>query len=398
MSADAQSIINKEFGDGYAALVALFGTRLGTPTPRSPKGSGTVEEIENAMTICDHVMVYFYAGRAPVSKLDTKQLRRLQEFKSSLESKGLLGSYRSNPDLRRKLDLHLAQLAYAFRAQINQGPVGEQPLEATAHTIPAVRIEDQAILKILSGENDAGPWIYQVIDDRRAQVKYRIRNIGRAPARDIRAQITIGQNEPVEITGPPVLPSLATTDRVGFVLPLPRPFPGGAGSPVPEDYPPSELIKIRLFYSDFQQDLGEQQTEPFCFRFARTAERARWRSQIEPWERADEAENPPRGTSRPRNLTARDHEVLGTLVRRAAQKPETFQPTILTHGMGDDKQLYASQLHHGAIPDPEDAPNFEHDRDFIPTLVQQGLLIPVRHNEYMMDESLFQSYGHEPLA
>jgi hypothetical protein len=78
LGGDAQSIINKDFGDKYAALIAVFGTRLGTPTPRSPEGSGTVEEIELAIDACDHVMVYFFTGRASIKGLDANELARLQ--------------------------------------------------------------------------------------------------------------------------------------------------------------------------------------------------------------------------------------------------------------------------------------------------------------------------------
>ena len=399
MGADPQSIVNTGFEGKYAALIAVFGTRLGTPTPRSPEGSGTVEEIELAMAACDHVMVYFYTGRASLKGLDATELARLQDFQGSLRTQGLLGSYSSNTDLRRKLDLHLAQLAYAFQQQIASQSGGQQANEAPQRRQPATRPEDQAILRILPGDKDAGPWIYKLTPDNlRAEVHYRVQNVGQAPARDIRALVQIGKSDPVEIQGPSILPSLATAYRESFVLSLPRPFPTYPGGPMPEDYPNSDVISITLFYSDFQHDLGVQQTEPFCFRFARMAEGAQWRSRLEPCEQAQEIKSPLKEATRPRNLTAGDHEVLETLVRRAARKPQVFQPTIVTHRMGDNKQLYASRLHHGAVPDAEDVPNFEHDRDFIPTLVQQGLLIPVRHNEYMMDESLFRAYGLEPPA
>jgi hypothetical protein len=151
------------------------------------------------------------------------------------------------------------------------------------------RPEDQAILRILPGENHAGPWIFRVLDDRRAQVMYRVQNVGRAPARDIRAQVRIGNDEPVEIKGPEILGSLRIADREGFLLPLVRPYPGGAGSPVPADYPDSDPISITFIFSDFEHDRGEKRTEPFCFRFARSADRAQWRSQsIEPCPRPPE--------------------------------------------------------------------------------------------------------------
>jgi hypothetical protein len=225
---------------------------------------------------------------------------------------------------------------------------------------------------------------------------YRIQNIGQAPARDIRAQIRIGKNDPLDIRGPDVLRQLEIAEREGFVLPLSRPLLGGAGAPVPPDYPDSDVISITLFFSDFRHDLGMQQTEPFCFRFVRAPEGAKWLSRAEPCEQPRGGRISRNQEARPRNLTADEHTMLEVLVRRAATKSHIFQPTILTHRMGDDKQLYASQLVPGAQPDIEDRPNFEHYRDFTPTLIQQGLLIPVTRDELMMDESLFRAYGFEP--
>jgi hypothetical protein len=339
LGADPQSVVNQGFGDRYAALIAVFGTRLGTPTPRSPTGSGTVEEIEIAMGTCDHIMVYFYSGKASIKGIDATELARLQDFQASLKSQGLLGSYTSSPDLRRKLDLHLAQLAYAFQQQIASESSGKQVDEPLETPQPEPRPEDQAILKILPGDNHAGPWIYTVIDDRRAQVKYQIQNVGRAPAREIRAQVTIGENEPVEIKGPAILPSLATADREGFVLPLSRPLPA-AGLPVPEDYPDSDLIKIILFFSDFRHHLGVQQTVPFCFRFARVAEDAKWLSQrVDPCPGEPAPESSPvlesspairfGGTPATSLHNSADQEVFFAAIRHALQSSEPLMAATL---------------------------------------------------------------------
>jgi len=393
MSGDPQVVINKRLGTTRDAVIAVFGKRIGTATPRAI--SGTVEEIEEAIAEGKDVMVYFSSGPISRDGLDIEQLGKLEDFRRSLELRGLLGSYKSLGDLKTQLDDHITRLGYEVQQRTSVETKVDPVHKARERGESETRPEDQAILKIVPGENHAGPWIYTVIDDRRAQVKYQIQNVGRAPAREIRARVTIGENEPFEIRGPAILPSLATADREGFVLPLSRPLPA-AGSPVPEDYPASDLISITLFFSDFQLDVGVQQTEPFCFRFARVPEGSRWLSRREPCQQSQGQSGLPRGVSRPRNLTADDHSVIETLVRRAALKAEIFQPTILTHRMGDDKQLYASQPFHSAVADREDRQNFLHERDFIPTLIQQGFLIPVRHNEFMIDESLFRAYGFEP--
>lgn len=241
LAGDAQSIINREFGENYAALIAVFKARLGTPTPRSPKGSGTAEEIDLATSVCGHVIVFFYEGPAELGKVIGKDLVRLQNHKSALQKRGLLGSYISDEDLRSKVDLYLAKLAYEFQAQVQA--VHSDASDQRNHPRP----EDEAILKILPGENDAGLWITNVVDGLRAQVRYQIQNIGRAPARDVHARVKIGEGEPTDIRGPSILASLRVADREGLALPLPAPFPGLPSGPVPPGFPDSELIQITLF-------------------------------------------------------------------------------------------------------------------------------------------------------
>jgi hypothetical protein len=278
MSADPQAVINRQLGENRDAVIAVFGKRIGTATPRAI--SGTVEEIEEAIGEGKDVMVYFSSGPISRDGLDLVQLAKLEEFRRSLQSRGLLGSYKSLPHLKTQLDDHITRLGYEVQQRTSPELDRDQANEALERRQPETRSEDQAILKILSGDNHAGPWIYKLTPDNlRAEVKYQVQNIGRAPARDIRALVRIGQNDPVEIQGPPILSSLATANREGFVLPLPRPFPTYPGGPIPEDYPDSDVISITLFYTDFRHDLGEHQTEPFCFRFARVAEGAKWLSQ-----------------------------------------------------------------------------------------------------------------------
>lgn len=339
LSTDAQAAINRQIGVDRDAVIAVFGTRVGTATPRAI--SGTVEEIEEAVADSKDVMVYFSDGPISREGLNLEQLRQLEDLRASLRPRGLLGSYTSLDALKGKLDDHIARLGYDFQRQLAIESGGESRLSAE-RPLAEGRQGDQAILKILPGENDAGPWIFHMSDPTRADVKYRVQNIGRAPARDIRARIVIGDSDPVEIRGPRILPSLATADREGFVLKMPAPFPGAPGSPVPEGYPDSDVITITLLFSDFEHDIGEKSTEPFCFQFARVQEGARWPSRrVACPEELDESNRPSRQSARIRNLTAADHDVIESLVRLAATKPSVYQPTLLTHRMGDDKQLYA---------------------------------------------------------
>ncbi|MDK7083166.1 DUF4062 domain-containing protein [Pseudoglutamicibacter cumminsii] len=85
-----QEIINAQGVDGADIVVALFGSRLGSPTPDAV--SGTVEEIERAVSSGKPVHLYF--SRAPLSHdVDTAQLEGLRNFKNEIKERGLLGEF-----------------------------------------------------------------------------------------------------------------------------------------------------------------------------------------------------------------------------------------------------------------------------------------------------------------
>lgn len=106
-SGDGQAAINKQLVETSDVLICLFGQRLGSPTPRSK--SGTVEEIELHRKSGKEVMVFF--KETIDSNCDQKQLVNLLEFKSYLEKKGLLGSYKNidclKEEIRHKLALFI---------------------------------------------------------------------------------------------------------------------------------------------------------------------------------------------------------------------------------------------------------------------------------------------------
>lgn len=85
-----QEIINAQGVDGADIVVALFGSRLGSPTPDAV--SGTVEEIERAVNSGKPVHLYF--SRAPLPHdVDTAQLEGLRSFRNEIKERGLLGEF-----------------------------------------------------------------------------------------------------------------------------------------------------------------------------------------------------------------------------------------------------------------------------------------------------------------
>lgn len=113
MGGDPQEILNRQIGDQCDAVIAVFGARMGTPTPRAI--SGTVEEIERFQAAGKRVMVYFSSGDIPREGFSAEQFQELEGFKRTLRARGLLGEYSSPQDLRQQIDAHLSDLGYRFR-------------------------------------------------------------------------------------------------------------------------------------------------------------------------------------------------------------------------------------------------------------------------------------------
>jgi hypothetical protein len=89
----AQEVINDQIEDCHA-VIAIFGARMGTPTGQHL--SGSAEEVERFLSISADggvrydVHIFFNATTSvnPMS-IDTEQLRLLQQFRKSLEDRGV---------------------------------------------------------------------------------------------------------------------------------------------------------------------------------------------------------------------------------------------------------------------------------------------------------------------
>lgn len=140
MGDDPQSIINRQLVDLSDIVVALFHSRLGAPTSRAP--SGTAEEIDRARDRGAPVHVFFSEMPIPRS-VDPDELKRLNEFRSHLQSDGLLGSYASLEDLTAKvrtaLEHDLEQLVNAKQTVIEPGHSATTPQDAPSTARAVVR-------------------------------------------------------------------------------------------------------------------------------------------------------------------------------------------------------------------------------------------------------------------
>lgn len=91
-----QALINAQGVDDSDIVIALFGSRLGSPTGEAI--SGTAEEIERAVSLGKPVHVYFSSAPLP-SDVDVDQLVALRDFKTDMQKKSLLGEFSTPSEL-----------------------------------------------------------------------------------------------------------------------------------------------------------------------------------------------------------------------------------------------------------------------------------------------------------
>jgi hypothetical protein len=108
-SRDAQQEINEQFADAADIVIAVFNSRLGKATARA--ASGTAEEILRARERGAAVHVFFSEAAIPRDH-DPEQLAALNQFRNTLQERGLTGSYVSTDDLISKVRRCLERDAY----------------------------------------------------------------------------------------------------------------------------------------------------------------------------------------------------------------------------------------------------------------------------------------------
>jgi len=151
LASDPQAAINAQLADEYDIFIGIMGARFGTPTQRAE--SGTEEEFERARSRFeknpDDVSVMFYFKDAPpssLSKIDPKQLDRVQAFRKRVESIGLIRVFKSRDEFARLLRIHLTHEAQTWKGRLKKKDFrGEQfsllpvaPAEAAPSTIEDV--------------------------------------------------------------------------------------------------------------------------------------------------------------------------------------------------------------------------------------------------------------------
>lgn len=139
MGGEAQSILNKQLVDNCDFGIAIFWSKLGTPTENYD--SGSVEELRKLIDRGARVLIYFSKQPIPQEILNIEQYNKLQEFKEEIKNEGLLGGYIDIPNLREQVQLHLTSVIVQLLSK-DRPEIGEltKP-EATSLQKPDIRLK-----------------------------------------------------------------------------------------------------------------------------------------------------------------------------------------------------------------------------------------------------------------
>lgn len=102
-----QELINRQILADCDCLVAVFWTRIGSPTGDSV--SGTVEEIDRHIGAGKPAMIYFSNSPVKPDSVNDVQYRTLVEFRQHCKDRGLIETYDTVSDFREKFSRQLAQ-------------------------------------------------------------------------------------------------------------------------------------------------------------------------------------------------------------------------------------------------------------------------------------------------
>ncbi len=143
-----RDLINTPAVEQADLLIAVFWTRLGTPTGKA--SSDTVEEIELHLSKGKPAMFYFSSRPVELSSIDPDQLAALQGFKTKLMTKSLVETFESPDELRQKLT---AQLAHVVEKTLAPGAIAiSQGTEVDMRSPPKLSTEAAGLLSEVAND------------------------------------------------------------------------------------------------------------------------------------------------------------------------------------------------------------------------------------------------------
>lgn len=96
-----QKSINKQMVSKSDLMIAIFGTKIGTPT--DTEISGTVEEIQEHIHAGRDVMVFFKSSSDDIFSIEPQQLQKIKDFKEYNRNRILWCDFTDKNDFKQKL-------------------------------------------------------------------------------------------------------------------------------------------------------------------------------------------------------------------------------------------------------------------------------------------------------
>ncbi len=149
----AQALINKRLLNDCDLLIAVFWTRIGTPT--GGYESGTVEEIERHMAEGKPTMIYFSKTPIDYSTVDRDQYDLLMNKKDEWKNKGRIEEFSSLQEFKDKLNKQLPYLLSTHEYILSCSssiPITQETSEDSSVTLSSEAVE---IIR-LAGSTDGG--------------------------------------------------------------------------------------------------------------------------------------------------------------------------------------------------------------------------------------------------
>lgn len=135
-----QDIINRHVLARADILIALFGTRMGSPTGGC--ASGTEEEILRHRKEGKPVMVYFSRAAVDPNLIQTEQLEAVRRFKERLGACALFGEFSDSPELVQALLRDLLRVVEELAPAAESSQVAGQQICQAAISDRAQRLRD----------------------------------------------------------------------------------------------------------------------------------------------------------------------------------------------------------------------------------------------------------------
>ena len=160
-----QETINHQVLEKADILVAVFWTRLGTPT--GEYDSGTVEEINKSIQDGRHVMPYFSDAAIQPSQVEQVQRDKLMAFREEMIKKALCGMYSNLDDFKAKFRRDIRNKLQDIKKSLPK-PDAESALQSDPDWESALTAEAKELLvgaakanegSILRGSNMRGVYV-----------------------------------------------------------------------------------------------------------------------------------------------------------------------------------------------------------------------------------------------